>query len=267
VIAVAMDPTYLDRFGGIGRLYGLAGMARFEAAHVAVVGVGGVGSWVVEALARAGVGALTLIDMDDVCVTNTNRQLPALNGTMGLPKVRVLAERVRAINPACRVTPEVAFLTESTVERLLAPGFDFVVDAVDRMSIKAMIVGECRKRGLRVITSGSAGGRRDGTQVRVVDLGMAGNDPLLFQVRRKLRRDYGWPVSTNGKPLQMDVPCVFSAEKVVYPQSDGSCSAKPEAGTEKGLRLDCSEGFGAATHVTGAFGFALAGEVMRRLAE
>jgi tRNA A37 threonylcarbamoyladenosine dehydratase len=165
------------------------------------------------------------------------------------------------------VTEALEFLTESTVERLLEPDFDFVVDAVDRMSIKALILGECRKRGLPVITSGSAGGRRDGTQVRVVDLGIAGNDPLLFQVRRKLRRDYGWPMSTNGKPILMDVPCVFSPEKVVYPWADGTCSTQPESGVEKekGLRLDCAAGFGAATFVTGAFGFALAGEVVRRL--
>lgn len=264
-----MEADYLDRFGGMGRLYGAAAMEKLRAAHVAVVGVGGVGSWTVEALARSGVGALTLIDMDDVCVTNTNRQLPALSGTVGLPKVRVLAQRIREIQPMCRVTEAVEFLTESTAERLLAPGFDFVVDAVDRMSIKALILGECRKRGLPVITSGSAGGRRDGTMVRVVDIGVAGNDPLLFQVRRKLRRDYGWPMSTDGKPILMDVPCVFSPEKVVYPWADGTCSTEPEGGAEKekekGLRLDCAAGFGAATFVTGAFGFALAGEVVRRL--
>lgn len=257
---------YLDRFGGIGRLHGAAALERLRAAHVAVIGVGGVGSWTVEALARSGIGALTLMDMDDVCVTNTNRQLPALSGTVGRPKVEVLAERAREINPECAVTPVAEFLTESTAERLLAAGFDFVVDAVDRMSVKALILAECRKRGLPAITSGAAGGRRDGTQVRVADLGVAGGDPLLGQVRRKLRRDHGWPASMDGKPLPMGVPCVFSSEKEVYPRADGTCSTEPEAGSEKGLRLDCAAGFGAATYVTGVFGFVLAGEVVRRLA-
>lgn len=262
-----MEQDYLDRFGGIGRLYGKEAMERLRSAHVAVIGVGGVGSWVVEALARSGVGALTLIDMDDVCVTNTNRQLPALTGTVGMPKVSVLAKRVKEINPECVVTEACEFLTEGTVERLLAPNYDFVVDAVDRMSIKTLILGECGKRGLRVISSGSAGGRRDPTQIRLVDIGMAGNDRLIYQVRKKLRRDYGWPISRDGKPILMGVLCVCSGERAMYPRLDGTCSLEPEPGTGRGMRLDCAEGFGAAMFVTGAFAFALVGEVVRQLTE
>lgn len=260
-----MDESYVQRFGGIGRLYGAAALPRLERAHVAVVGVGGVGSWVVEALARSGVGTLTLIDMDDVCVTNTNRQLPALAHTIGLPKVQVLAARVAEIHPACRVHSVLEFLTESNADRLLAPDFDFVVDAVDRTSIKALIIGRCHARGLPVITCGSAGGRRDPTGIKIADLGHAGTDPLLKGVRQCLRRDHGFPKSAEGRPLAMGVPCVFSAEKPVYPWADGSCSLQPEAGAETGLRLDCAAGFGAATFVTGAFGFALAAEVVRHL--
>lgn len=153
-----MDESYTQRFGGIGRLYGAAALSRLASAHVAIVGVGGVGSWVVEALARSGVGELTLIDMDDVCITNTNRQLPAMAHTLGHAKVDVLATRVAEINPGCRVHRVVEFLLESNVDRLLAPQFDFVVDAIDRTSIKALILAKCRARGLPVITSGSAGG-------------------------------------------------------------------------------------------------------------
>lgn len=261
-----MTNDYSDRFGGIGRLYGLAAMERLRAAHVAVIGVGGVGSWTVEALARSGVGALTLIDMDDVCITNSNRQLPALAETVGRPKVDVLAERARQINPDCRVEAVAEFLTESNAERLLAARYDFVVDAVDRMSVKALILDTCRKQGLPAITSGAAGGRRDGTRVRVADLSVAGGDPLLGQVRRQLRRAHGWPGGADGKPAVMNVPCVFSTEPPVFPRADGTCAADPDAGAEKGLRLDCAAGFGAAAFVTGAFGFALAGEVVRRLA-
>ncbi len=266
-LRMEMDAAYVDRFGGMGRLFGVKAMERLAAAHVMVVGVGGVGSWVVEALARSGVGKLTLVDLDDVCVTNMNRQLPALTGTVGLPKVQVLAERVRAIYPGVEVVEVIEFLTESNVERLLACDFSYVVDAVDRMSIKALILEACRQRGLRVITSGAAGGRRDATQVRLVDLGVAGSDPLLAQVRRKLRREHGWPNSGDGKPLEMGVPCVCSREAAIYPRADGSCGMEPEEGGEKGLRLDCAAGFGAATFVTGTFGFVLAGEVVRALAE
>lgn len=261
-----MDESYTQRFGGIGRLYGAAALPRLEAAHVAVVGVGGVGSWVVEALARSGVGELTLIDMDDVCITNTNRQLPALAHSIGQAKVDVLVGRVAEINPGCRVHRVLEFLTESNVDRLLTPNFSFVVDAVDRTSIKALIIAKCRARGLPAITSGSAGGRRDPTLIRLADLGHAGADPLLKGVRQALRRDHGFPKSTERGPVEMGVPCVFSMEKPVYPWADGTCSLERETGAEAGLRLDCAAGFGAVTFVTGTFGFALAAEVVRRIA-
>lgn len=264
---VIMDSNYADRFGGIGRLFGGAALERLARAHVAVVGVGGVGSWVVEALARSGIGKLTLIDLDDVCITNTNRQLPALADTVGQPKVAVLAARVRAIHPGCEVVEVVEFLTESNVSRLLNESFAYVVDAVDRMSIKALIIDACRRRGMPVITSGAAGGRRDPTQVQLTDLGLAGTDPLLAQVRRKLRRDFGWPSSSDGRPVIMEVPCVFTKEPALYPRSDGTCTTEKEDGAGTGFRLDCSAGFGAASFVTGTFGFALAGEVVRTLAE
>ncbi len=262
-----MDTDYLQRFSGIARLYGREGLQRLHDAHVCVIGVGGVGSWIVEALARSGVGALTLIDLDDVCITNINRQLPALDGAIGKPKVQVLAERIALINPACRVQQVLEFVSEANAERLLDGGFNLVVDAVDRMSIKAAIIATCTAKQLPVVTVGSAGGRRDPTQIRSADLGFSGNDLLLQQVRRKLRADHGFAKSDNGKAILMGVPCVFSNEKPVFPHSDGTCSMEPEAGTETGLRLDCSAGFGAATHVTGAFAFAATAEAMRLLTQ
>ncbi|MEO7598028.1 MAG: tRNA threonylcarbamoyladenosine dehydratase, partial [Opitutus sp.] len=183
---------YFERFGGVSRLWGRAALDRLRAAHVCVIGVGGVGSWTVEGLARSGVGALTLIDLDDVCITNVNRQLPALEGAIGRPKVEVLAERVQAINPECCVKAVTEFLTESTAQRLLAPTFTFVVDAIDNMTNKARLIAACRDRGLPCITVGAAGGRRDFSQIRVGDLGEAENDLLLRQVRKKLRRDFAY---------------------------------------------------------------------------
>lgn len=260
-----MTDTWLQRFGGIGRLYGMAALTRLHEAHVAVVGVGGVGSWVVEALVRSGVGALTLVDMDDVCITNTNRQLPALASTVGQPKVRVLEERARAINPECRVSAVAEFLLPGNADRLLTSEFDVIVDAVDATAIKALIIAKGRAMGVPVIVSGSAGGRRDPTLIRAADLGQAGADPLLQQVRRVLRAEYGFAKSPDGRPMYWDVPCIYSLEKAIYPQADGTCSTQRESGGEQGLRLDCAAGFGAATSVTGAFGFALAAEVLKKL--
>jgi tRNA A37 threonylcarbamoyladenosine dehydratase len=255
---------YVDRFSGLARLFGRAALERLHAAHVCVIGVGGVGSWIVEGLARSGVGALTLVDLDDVCVTNVNRQLPALDGQIGRPKVSVLAERIRLINPACRVTETHAFFTESSAEGLLATRYDFVVDAVDRMSHKALIIAGCRARGLPVLTVGGAGGRRDATKIRVGDIGEA-NDDLSRMVRKKLRRDHGYAAGAHRGITRMGIPCVWSDERPVYPWANGTCAAEPEPGSN--LKLDCESGFGTAVFVTGAFGLAAAGEVVRRLAE
>jgi tRNA A37 threonylcarbamoyladenosine dehydratase len=258
-----MDLTddYRQRFAGLGRLYGTAALPRLEAAHVCVVGVGGVGSWVVEGLVRSGIGAITMIDLDDVCVTNVNRQLPAHDGNIGRPKVAALAERVKLINPGCSVTTAAEFFTAATAERLLAVRYDWVVDCVDLMSNKALVIAECTRRGQPVVTVGSAGGRRDATRIKVSDLGDSHGDELLRQVRKKLRRDYGF---AKGEGNHYGVPCVSTQEQPVYPWADGTCSPAQEAGSN--LRLDCATGFGTAVFVTGAFGFAAAGEVVRRVA-
>ncbi len=254
---------YLDRFGGLGRLFGRAALDRLAAAHVAVVGVGGVGSWTAEGLARSGIGAITLIDLDDVCVTNVNRQLPALDGQIGRPKVAVLAERIRAINPGCRVAPVAEFFTAASAATVLAGPFDYVVDAVDRMSIKALLVATCRRHGWPVLSVGAAGGRRDPMQVRTGDIGEAG-DELLKQVRKKLRRDHGFAQGAHRGITRMGVRAVWSVEDPVFPWADGTCAATAEPGSN--LKLDCASGFGAAVFVSGAFGLAAAGDVVRTIA-
>jgi tRNA A37 threonylcarbamoyladenosine dehydratase len=253
-------PPRVQRFGGIDRLYGRGAAEKLHTAHVAVVGLGGVGSWTVEALARSGVGSLTLIDMDDVCITNTNRQLPALEEKIGHPKAAVLAERVRAINPECRAETILEFLTPANCDQLLEPRYDFVIDCTDRMSIKALIIEQSRLRGMRVLTVGGSGGRRNATLVRAGDLAQTSGDLLLKLVRRKLRNDYGW---AKGNGNFYDVPAVFSAEPQVYPWADGQVCETPEPGAN--LRMDCASGFGAACFVTGTFGFVAAGEVVKRL--
>ena len=250
------------RFGGIARLYGQSGLEKLRAAHVGVVGIGGVGAWAAEALARSGVGAITLVDLDEVCVTNINRQLHALTETVGRAKVAAMAERIRAINPDCRVTAEQKFFNAQTAEELLAPRFDFILDAIDDVTNKVLLLVRCREKHFPVVACGGAGGRRELTSVRVGDLSQASHDKLLAEVRRRLRQEHGFPAGQSA----MGVPCVYSVERTVYPQADGSvCEMRSAA--EDGTRLNCNGGLGSATFVTGAVGFAAAGFVVRKIAE
>lgn len=258
-----MNDDYHSRFGGVARLYGREALARLTAAHGCVVGVGGVGSWTVEGLARSGIGALTLIDLDDVCVTNTNRQLPALDGQIGRPKVDVLAERVSLINPACRVTTHTEYFTAASAARLLSGGFDCVIDAIDNVGNKALLVAECCRRGLPVVTIGGAGGRRDPTQIRTGDLGEAWGDELLRLLRRKLRREHEFPAGEQTGRMHFGVRCVWSSEQQVFPWADGTCQTEPEPGSK--LTLDCESGFGTAVFVTGAFGLAASSEAVHAI--
>ncbi len=252
---------YETRFGAIGRLYGQSGLARIRAAHICVIGLGGVGSWVVEALARSGVGALTLVDMDEVCLSNVNRQIHALDGNVGRSKASVLAERVEQIAPECAVTVEEVFFSEATADRLLAPEFDYIIDAIDGTRHKCRLIAEARKRGLKLITCGGAGGCIDPSRVRMCDLARTINDPLLLQVRKRLRSEYGFP---KFKRQKFKIDCVYSDELPVFPREDGTVSCEREPGED--YRLNCSTGFGSATYLTGTVGFFLAAEVVKRIA-
>ena len=259
-----MDQLIVDeRFRGIDRLYGVGSAVRLAGAHVCIVGIGGVGSWAVEALARSGVGRLTLIDADDVCVSNTNRQLHALEGEYGRPKVDVMAARARAINPAIEVDAIAQFLTTSNMDELLDRGYDFVLDCCDAFRVKVEMIARCRRRKIPLIVSGSAGGRTDPTLITVRDLSKTEHDAMLALVRRKLREDFRFP---RGPKRYFGVQAVYSLENVRYPQADGSvCGTRPAVGGEAGLKLDCGGGLGAATHVTAAFAFAAVSRAIARL--
>jgi len=251
------------RFGGIARLYGAEGLESLRQAHVCIVGLGGVGSWAVEALARSAIGALTLVDLDEVCVSNTNRQLHAMDGAVGRAKVEVMAERIRGISPGCRVESRGEFFTEATADSILDGGFDCVIEAIDDVPNKCRLIGACRDRRIPVVTCGAAGGRRDPTVVRVADLAFTAHDRLLQKVRVCLRRFHGFP--RGEKPFGIE--CVYSPEAPVFPQRDGSVCATREAGvTDQDLALNCDSGFGAATFVTGTFGFMAAARVVQRIA-
>ena len=249
------------RFGGIERLYGVRASDAIEASHVVVVGVGGVGSWTVEALARSGVGTLTLIDLDEVCLSNTNRQIHATGDTVGHAKVDVLAQRVRTIAPNIVVHTEQRFYTEASCDEVLPKEAHVVIDAIDQPHNKALLVAQCVARGQTVITVGGAGGRRDPTLIQTGDLAQTSGDGLLKRVRKILRQDHDFP---PAGVLHWGVPSVFSREPQVFPAEDGEvCETRGEGAAP--LRMGCATGFGAACHVTGAFGFAAAGLALEHL--
>lgn len=249
------------RFGGIRRLLGTHHQQRLAKAHVAVVGVGGVGSWTVEALARSGVGELTLIDLDDVCVSNINRQLHALDGEVGKPKVAVLAERLQRINPALKVHAVEAFVTPTNPGQQLSQDIDHVVDAIDSLAAKTALVAFCVEQGLGLTVTGGAGGLVDPTRIERRDLARTEQDPLLAKLRRNLRKHHGFP-RDQKRPFK--VTCICSSEQRRFPDPAGEvCASKPRPG--ESTRLDCASGYGAATFVTGSFGFAAAAHAIEAI--
>ncbi len=253
------DQEYQQRFGGLRRLYGDAAFARLPQLHFCVIGIGGVGSWVVEAFARSGIGRLTLVDYDEIAATNINRQLHSLSDTLGRKKIVVMKERVLQINPDCRIELIDDFLTMDNHAAILSRGYDYVVDAIDSIKFKAALIYYCRRNKIPVITTGGAGGLTDASMIGIEDLSRTRNDALAAKVRARLRSDYGF--SRNPK-RKFGVECVFSRQQPVYPKEDGSVShEKPGI---HGLSLDCQLGYGASSCVTSSFGFMAASRVINK---
>lgn len=252
---------YSRRFAGIERLYGSAAMPHLRALHVCVIGIGGVGSWAAEALARSGIGTITLIDHDEVCISNVNRQLHALGDTVGAKKVTVMAQRIAAINPqgACHAVDD--FLTRDNYRELLSPerGYNYVIDAIDSIQFKALIIYTCKRNKIPVITTGGAGGLTDPTMIHVKDLSRTYNDPLAAKVRARLRDDFNFSRNTKKS---FGVECVFSSQQQLYPRGDGTVGHdKPGI---HGVHLDCRFGYGSASFVTGSFAFAAVARVIQK---
>ncbi len=254
--------SYLDRFSGIARLYGQPALETFRNAKIVIVGVGGVGSWVAEALARTGFENLWLIDMDDICVTNTNRQIHTLNSSVGDLKVEAMTARLRGINPDINVTPVMDFVTIDNITQHLQD-MDFVVDAIDSVKVKAAMIAWCNRRKIPMITTGAAGGQTDPTRITIGDLNKTYNDPLARKVRSILRREYDF--SRNEK-RNYGISCVYSTEQLKYPQPDGSVCQQKQF-TDGTVKLDCSGGIGASTMVTASFGLVVAAKVAEKLAK
>ena len=246
---------YQRRFGGIESLYGVGSLEKLRASFVMVVGIGGVGSWTAEALARSGVGAIALVDMDDICVTNTNRQIHALDGNYGTLKVDALADRISRINPECRVSKEQCFFTERTADALFSVGPDWVVDAIDTATQKCRLIDLAKERTIKIVTVGGVGGRLEPTLLKTCDLNRTKIDPLLFRVRKLLRQRHGWP---RGKG-DWGVMSVFSEE--LPPSVQGECDV-PMVG-----KIGCEGGLGAVTMVTATAGFMAASVVVNTIAK
>ena len=236
--------NYEQRFGGIGRLYTPEGLAKLRQSHVCVIGIGGVGSWAVEALARTGIGKITMIDIDDICVTNINRQIHAMTGTVAQLKTEAMKERVERINPECVVEIIDDFITPENIPEYLNLGYDYVLDAIDSVRTKAALIAYCKRNKIKLITTGGAGGQTDPSQIQIADLSKTIQDPLAARVRSLLRKEYNF--SQNPK-RKFGIDCVFSTQPLIFPKMGEGC--------EVSATMNCANGFGAVTMVTATFGF------------
>jgi len=244
------QPDMARRFGGVARLYGADGLAKLQSAHMCVVGIGGVGSWAAEALARNAVGNITLIDLDNVAESNVNRQLHALDGTFGKAKVTAMRERILEINPLANVYEIEDFVTMENVAVMLGQPYDYVIDCVDDAKAKVGIAAFCRTHQLPLVTVGAAGGRLDPTRIQTADLAHVSGDRLLAKVRNQLRRDYQFPKATNSKKSdKFGIQAVYSDEPVIKP--DAACEVDTNTGV---TGLNCA-GYGSSVCVTAPFGF------------
>lgn len=244
------------RFGGIERLYGEGILERLSSKKVMVIGIGGVGSWAAEALARTGIGEIQLVDLDEICITNTNRQSHTKINVIGKSKVEAMADIVKAINPQITVKAINAFFTSDNVDEIFANEPDAIIDAFDSLQNKVLLYKECKRRNIPLVVSGGSAGKIDPTQVQLTDLALTINDMLLKRMRKRLRETNDFP----PEGVLSGVLAVSSKERSHYLGPTGKvCYDKPEG---KSTRLDCFEGLGSASFVTGTYGFTLAAAVI-----
>lgn len=258
------DVDFARRFGGVSRLYGEAGLAKLQAAHICVIGIGGVGSWAAEALARNAVGTITLIDLDNIAESNVNRQLHAVDGAFGKAKVSAMRARIHSINPFAKVHEIEDFVTIENVAEMLNKNFDGVIDCIDDAKAKMAIAAYCKTHNIPFVTTGGAGGRLDPTRIRQADLSQVNGDRLLAKVRNGLRRDYAFPkaqeVKGKAKPKVslFGISAIYSDEQVMQP--DRTCETDAQAVTG----LNCA-GYGSSVCVTAPFGFAAAAALLSKI--
>lgn len=238
---------FLERFSALSRVYGERGLEQLAACHICVVGIGGVGSWVAESLARSAVGRITLVDGDVIARSNSNRQIHTLESTLDRPKVEVMRERIMEINPQCQCEVVKEDLDHDNIRDILERGYDCVIDAIDGINVKARMIYHCKRNKIKIVTTGGAGGLLDPTKVTIRDLAKTTNDPLAAKVRSELRRNYNF---SRNHTRSFGIPCVYSTEQQRYPSTEGEVSyCKPGV---PGLSLDCAFGYGSSVAVTSA---------------
>ncbi len=252
------------RFGGVERLYGRSSLSNFKQAHIIVIGIGGVGSWAVEALARNGIGKLSLIDMDVVAESNINRQLPAMTSTLGRNKIDVMAERIAEINPDCEIHLIDDFISQDNLAELIDDNADYVIDCIDNSRVKAALIAWCKRRKIKIITLGGAGGQTNPSLIKISDLSKTEHDPLLSKTRKLLRQDYGF---TNNMKRRFAVPCVFSSEHLKYVDLHGEINNEKPDSTHQTHDLSCAGGIGSSVMVTASFAFIAVSYVLEKLAK
>jgi tRNA A37 threonylcarbamoyladenosine dehydratase len=246
-----LSQDYLSRFEGLARVYGVAALEKLHQAHFCVVGIGGVGSWAAEAAARSGIGQISLIDHDDIDISNTNRQIHTLDNTIGESKVEALKGRIMQINPGCECFAIDDLVTRASIDKFNFDQYDYVIDAIDHVQHKVSLVHYCRRNKIRCVSTGGAGGLTDPSKIEVADLTQTFNDPLLAKMRSNLRHQIGY---TRNPKRRFSIDCVYSTEQAVYPAPNGTVSyAKP--GQDERTTLDCANGIGSFVGVTASFGF------------
>ena len=250
-----------ERFVANSRVLGESGQQALTNKHVVIVGIGGVGSWAAEALARNGIGELTLIDHDDISLSNINRQIHSMDSTLEQPKVDVMRSRILDINPDCQCHAIDDMLVTKNMSKYLAGSIDFVIDAIDSVRFKTDVIYHCKRNKIPLITTGGAGGLTDPTCIKIADLTLTTNDPLAAKVRHNLRSKYDW---SRTKGRRFGIKCVYSTQQPVYPDASGGTShSKPG---KAGVTLDCDSGYGSTSTVTASFGLAAAAFVTNKLA-
>jgi tRNA A37 threonylcarbamoyladenosine dehydratase len=258
------DVDFERRFGGIARLYGAHALERFRNAHVCVVGVGGVGSWIVEARARRAHGPRTRIDHANVAASTKNPPIQALSSTVGMAKISALAQRIAEINPFCKVHQIEDFVEPDNLPQMIGSGkYDYLIDATDSVQAKAAMLAWARQHDLPVITIGSAGGKTDAAQISVRDLARTEQEPLLKKVRKIMRSQYGFP---RGEKTKFHIDAVFSMEPLTFPDTGEVCAVDGDERSGGVTGLNCA-GFGSAMVVTATFGMVAAGHALRKLAD
>lgn len=248
-----------SRFSGIKRLYGHIQYKKIRTASICVIGIGGVGSWVVESLIRSGVMNLTMIDLDDVCETNINRQLHALQYTIGQSKVQVMKERALLISPDANINCIESFITKTNLDNFNFEKFDFIIDAIDSIDPKACLINYCINYKIKLVTIGAGAGKTDPTMIKVADLYTTENDMLLKRTKKILRKEYGHSIEKRS----FGIDAVFSSQRAVFP--DDKTGEVCFKATGENNKLDCDTGMGTASFITGGLGFCAVSRVLSNL--